>query len=326
MICYQRYDRHHVGGVIALLMREGWDGFSCDEERADAALSAPGIVAVVATSGDEEDTGQRLEGAGVLGFAYGQGDGVKQGHLSLIVVRADRRRQGIGRSLLCELAGRLRVERLDLVTDTAPEFYAALPHRRLAGFRIYPPFEPRRSARGSDMLVRPADRADRYWIRETLVRRWGSPEMVSGDRLWRSDELPALIAERGGEPVGLATYQLEGSKAELVTLDALRPGRGVGTALLEAVASRAARAGCRALEVTTTNDNLDALAFYQKRGLRLVALRPGAVEAMRLVKPVIPLVNSTGIPIRDEIRLRLDLPVLSRGSILASGGSSSPRR
>ena len=28
--------------------------------------------------------------------------------------------------------------RIDLITETAPEFYSALPHRRFDGFRIWP--------------------------------------------------------------------------------------------------------------------------------------------------------------------------------------------
>jgi hypothetical protein len=58
-----------------------------------------------------------------------------------------------------------------------------------------------------------------------------------------------------------------------------------------------------ALRVTTTNDNLDALRFYQKRGFQIVAVRPGAVDESRRVKPSIPVIGEHGIPIRDEIEL-----------------------
>jgi hypothetical protein len=54
----------------------------------------------------------------------------------------------------------------------------------------------------------------------------------------------------------------------------------------------------------TTNDNVDALRFYQRRGFRLRAVRPGAVDdARRTLKPEIPAVGEQGIPIRDEIEL-----------------------
>jgi hypothetical protein len=49
------------------------------------------------------------------------------------------------------------------------------------------------------------------------------------------------------------------------------------------------------------------LRFYQRRGYRLAALRPGAVDAARARKPSIPRVGDHGLPLRDEIDLALDL-------------------
>lgn len=70
----------------------------------------------------------------------------------------------------------------------------------------------------------------------------------------------------------------------------------------------ARRAGCTRLWLVTTNDNLDALRFYQRRGFRLSRLRPGAVDLSRqTLKPEIPEVGTFGIAIRDELELELDL-------------------
>ena len=88
-----------------------------------------------------------------------------------------------------------------------------------------------------------------------------------------------------------------------MTLNALERRAGVGTILMEAAAVDARRLGCHEIRLTTTNDNLDAIRFYQRRGLRLVALRPGAVDRARLEKPEIPRVGDYGIPLRDEIDL-----------------------
>lgn len=54
---------------------------------------------------------------------------------------------------------------------------------------------------------------------------------------------------------------------------------------------------------TTTNDNLDALRFYQRRGFRLAGLRPGAVGRARRIKPEIPATGAHGTPLRDGIDL-----------------------
>jgi GNAT superfamily N-acetyltransferase len=73
------------------------------------------------------------------------------------------------------------------------------------------------------------------------------------------------------------------------------------------VAESARAAGCRRLWLITTNDNLPALRFYQKRGFVLVRLHRGAVAGSRRLKPEIPLTGSEGIPIRDELELELEL-------------------
>jgi ribosomal protein S18 acetylase RimI-like enzyme len=146
-------------------------------------------------------------------------------------------------------------------------------------------------------------------MRSVIFESWGDELIVGRGISRRVGDLRALVAlgERG-ERVGVATFDVDGDAAELVTLDALRSGAGVGRALVDGVAAAARAAGARRLIVMTTNDNLRALRFYQRYGFRLVALRPEAVdEARRLVKPSIPSVGEDGIPIRDEIDLELDL-------------------
>ena len=125
--------------------------------------------------------------------------------------------------------------------------------------------------------------------------------------MWKPAELPGFAAFEGDECVGLVTYEVDGESCEVVTIDALREGVGVGTALLEAVEGAARAAGCRRVQLLTTNNNLRALAFYQKRGFRLVGLRPGAIDEARKLKPSIPEIDSAGLPIRDELHLELSL-------------------
>ena len=156
------------------------------------------------------------------------------------------------------------------------------------------------------MEVRAATDRDRDWIRAFLAARWGSV-VVSRGRLLRPEELPAFVAREGRRRVGLATYATEGEECELVTIDSLSEGRGVGTALVEAVAEAARAAGCRRLWLITTNDNLRALRFYQRRGFELVALHRGAIAESRKLKPQISELGEHGIPLRDELELELRL-------------------
>lgn len=63
--------------------------------------------------------------------------------------------------------------------------------------------------------------------------------------------------------------------------------------------------GCQRVFLITTNDNLNALGFYQKRGFELVAVHRGAVNESRKAKPSIPLIGYDGILLRDEIELEM---------------------
>jgi ribosomal protein S18 acetylase RimI-like enzyme len=118
--------------------------------------------------------------------------------------------------------------------------------------------------------------------------------------------LPGLVAERMGQPVGLLTYRRTGRECELAFIAALEPHRGVGSALLDAL--RKEVSDCTRIWLVTTNDNLDALRFYQRRGFVLSVLRAGAVDdSRRRLKPRIGTVGSFGIPLRDELELELRL-------------------
>jgi ribosomal protein S18 acetylase RimI-like enzyme len=155
--------------------------------------------------------------------------------------------------------------------------------------------------------VRPVGDRDRAWVTRFLEET-NSTRVAAHGELLDPPELLGLIAERDGEPIGLATYRIDGDECELVTLHSAVANAGAGSALIDAVAAAARDAGCRRLYLITTNDNTNALRFYQRRGLRLVALRPGAVDkGRRTLKPEIGEIGNDGIPIRDELELELQL-------------------
>ena len=155
--------------------------------------------------------------------------------------------------------------------------------------------------------VRPLRAEDRDGLRAVLRERWGSETIVVGGLAHAADELPGFVAEHAGEPVGYLTLCDGDRVTEIVTLDALQRGVGVGSALVGAAVSATRERGQALLTVTTTNDNLDALRFYQRRGFRLAELRTGAVDAARALKPSIPQVGEHGIGVHDEIGLRFGL-------------------
>jgi GNAT superfamily N-acetyltransferase len=158
-----------------------------------------------------------------------------------------------------------------------------------------------------DIRIRPVRNEDHSLVEKLIVSHWGSTCMVVHGEVFFPAELPGFLALRDTEICGLATYCIRENACEIMSLDAFQPGLGIGSLLIEAVKEEARAKGCARLHLVTTNDNLNALAFYQKRGFRLAALRPGALELSRKIKPEIPLVGENGIPIRDEIELEIDL-------------------
>lgn len=141
-----------------------------------------------------------------------------------------------------------------------------------------------------------------------LVASWGSTVVASRGRLHDLRELPALAVRGRGRLLGLAFYSVEDGECELVVLDTMEPGHGVGTVLLDAVIDRARDEGCSRVWLVTTNDNTSAMRFYQRHGMRLAAAYPGAADVARAsIKPEIPVSGEDGIPIHDEIEFELRL-------------------
>lgn len=159
-------------------------------------------------------------------------------------------------------------------------------------------------------MVRPVNEGDRPMLAWLVAELWGSEVVAVHGNLLRPSDLPGFIAERAGRVVGLITYQLVGDTMEIVTVNAIDRRTGIGTLLIEATVEIARHFRCRDIRLTTTNDNVDALRFYQRRGFRLTELRPGAVDRSRQEKPQIPRVGDYGIPLHDEIdlTLRVQLP------------------
>jgi len=155
--------------------------------------------------------------------------------------------------------------------------------------------------------IRALTDGDRDWVERFIAERWGAPFVVGRGRSWNPVELPGFAAFVEERCMGLVTYEIDGEACEIVTIDALVEGAGIGTRLLQAVVDAARAEGCGRLQLITTNNNLDALAFYQKRGFKLVGLVPGAIDEARKLKPSIPHVDSQGLPIRDELHLELRL-------------------
>ena len=156
------------------------------------------------------------------------------------------------------------------------------------------------------MNVRPREAADQAAARAFLARH-NSLRVARLGELVHPLNYPAFVAENADrQMLGMLTYvsAQDWRQCEILTLHVGEQWHGAGTALIEAAGQLARRQGCSRLWVITTNDNVDALRFYQRRGFCLVRVHRGAVHRSRAsLKPEIPTVGAYGIPLRDEIEL-----------------------
>jgi GNAT superfamily N-acetyltransferase len=156
-------------------------------------------------------------------------------------------------------------------------------------------------------IIRPTSLSDKAWVKQFITEHWAAESVVVHETTYFPHDLPGYMAIMDEAPVGLVTFHITRDECEIVTLDSISPGLGIGTALINIVKQHALECGCQKLWLVTTNDNIDALMFYQKRGFLLTKLHVGAVERARKLKPSIPLYGIESIPIRDEIELEMRL-------------------
>jgi ribosomal protein S18 acetylase RimI-like enzyme len=171
------------------------------------------------------------------------------------------------------------------------------------------------------LVLRPTRAGDRGWIADAIRSEWGSLRVVSRGRMTEdASALAGLVAERGERAVGYAMLRLDGDAGEVVVLHSLEPRSGVGRALLDGARAEAGRAGCSRLWLITTNDNVEAIAFYQRCGWDWVEFHRDALTASRRLKPEIPEVGAHGIPLRHELVFEAPSGAAPRGT----AGTGSP--
>jgi ribosomal protein S18 acetylase RimI-like enzyme len=155
------------------------------------------------------------------------------------------------------------------------------------------------------LSVRPLTDADREWVTGALTRAWGAVTVARKGEPLDASALPGVVAEVDGARVGLAVLAVRGEECEVVAISTELEHSGVGRALMRACVEVARSSGCRRMWLTTTNDNIRAIAFYQRFGMDLCALHRHGVEASRRVKPTIPLRDSSGVPLVHELEFEL---------------------
>jgi ribosomal protein S18 acetylase RimI-like enzyme len=159
-------------------------------------------------------------------------------------------------------------------------------------------------------LIVDIDDSYRETVRQLLSNSWGSDFMVTKGQIHHYKDLDGYLAIDNGKIVGLLTFSNFNNEIEIISLDSFKENAGVGTALLNKITEFAKQNSIKRLWLITTNDNLNALRFYQKRNWSITAVHRDAVTHARKIKPTISLTGYYDIPLRHEIELEYE-PLMS---------------
>jgi ribosomal protein S18 acetylase RimI-like enzyme len=153
---------------------------------------------------------------------------------------------------------------------------------------------------------------ERSAIRDFVAHFWGEQEQLTFDRKFTVTELPAYVAKTSGKTFGFVSFAEADDAIIIVALGVLPRYQcsGVGKRLIERVENEAVRTCKKRLLVSTSNDDLPALAFYQSVGFQIYHVKPNVIAEKHgeILKGI------AGLPIRDELRLRKNLSLQARGS------------
>jgi len=159
------------------------------------------------------------------------------------------------------------------------------------------------SKKSKHIHIRLLENEDRKWVTKLIKEEWVSNRIVTREKVHYLANLPGFIAVYKNEKVGFLIYNIENEECEIITLNSLIENIGIGTYLLRSLESFTQSKKVKRIWVITTNDNLDALRFYQIKGFQIKAIYIDAIKGSRKLKPEIPLLGFYDIEIKDEIEL-----------------------
>lgn len=148
---------------------------------------------------------------------------------------------------------------------------------------------------------------NRNLVNQFLLDNWFSTDISIRGKIIDGTKLDGFVIIENNIIIGLITYIFMDNVCEIVSLDSKKENIGIGSNLLKKVEEKAIRENYHTLRLITTNDNLRALQFYQKRGFCLSKLYPKVMDIVRIQKPDVPKIGENGIPLNDELELEKNI-------------------
>ena len=139
-------------------------------------------------------------------------------------------------------------------------------------------------------------------VRKFVRRFWGEEKQLTFDRKFAVAELPAYVAKVRDCVKGFISFSPTSDALIVVALGVLPRYQycGLGSRLIKKVENEARRLGKGKLLVSTSNDDLPALGFYQSHGFQIYQVTPSVIAE----KHEKILVGIGGLPVKDELRLQ----------------------
>lgn len=159
----------------------------------------------------------------------------------------------------------------------------------------------------SEVSLRLSTSNDVKRIENLMEEHWGGEPLIIRAKKYYPSKLDGIIAERDNKIIGLLFYEVLNRSCEIVVFEVFDKFQGIGSKMLDELKNIMKEKECNRIFLMTTNDNLDALRFYQRRGFNLCNIHVDSMKESRKIKPGIPLTGDYGIMIRDEIDLELVL-------------------
>lgn len=162
---------------------------------------------------------------------------------------------------------------------------------------------------GENAILAVAPYTDYETARKLVVEQWGDDAFIISGKVYPTSEMTLLGAWTPlGQLRGLAYYKVNGSTMLLGAIITIgERAKGVGKILFDAVLAEARTTRMRKMRALTTNDNFEAMKFYQRCGMRFETLYPGGADAFRAFKPGIYRNGKHGLPLRDILEFELSL-------------------
>ncbi|MCI8633937.1 MAG: GNAT family N-acetyltransferase [Lachnospiraceae bacterium] len=151
------------------------------------------------------------------------------------------------------------------------------------------------------------DGQNRNLINLFIEQHWYTTTMIIRGKIIDMTKTEGFYFSEGDNIIGLITYIVYDNVLEITSLDSLQENQGIGSKLVEAVVHEAKKRQCQKIVLITTNDNINAIKFWQKRGFDMAHLFRNALDISRRLKPEIPKIGENSIPLRHEIEFELTI-------------------